>query len=171
MSERKDECTSETCIIHTRTDGVKRYADGEGMAAKVTYLGDYAVMTKVNEALDHPSAYLLRMMGAKADVFYTSVVFVGEGTIGDFIESDGDAYGPIRFLETHTLRGEFNLEDFPEAEAEAEKFHDGIMEAIKADTLDLTKPFTKRQWVTGLFNSIKPIEGFEDGGDLQGLLP
>lgn len=171
MSEHK--CTSVDCVIHTRTDGIKQYSDGEGMAAKVTYVGKYAVLTKINEALEHASAQLLRMFGAPADTFYTMVIEVGEGnSVGDYLTMRSkESYEFLRFMETHTNDGGkgFGREELDQAEKDAEKYHDGIVEAVKADTLDLSSSIDHKQYVEILFNSLKENPAPEGGDGLAGL--
>lgn len=165
MSEK---CTSGSgCVLHTRTSGIKHYEDGEGMAAKVTYLGEYAVMTRVNDAIETPTAALLRILGANADAFLTMVFKVGDEPLSAYLELKGEAlYSGIRHMETHTeITPSFGLDDLPEAERKAELYHDGIVDAIKASALSLDEGLTKDQYVKILFDSVKPL----DGEDLSGL--
>lgn len=159
MSDEK--CTSDKCVIHTRTDGIKPYDDGEGMAAKVNYLGEFAVITRTNSAGVSPAAQLLRMMGANMDMFYTLVLHVGDGTIGEFVGLEGEElYSEIRYMETHTeITPEFDTPDFPEVERKAELYHDGIVDALKASALDLSEGYTKAQYVDILLKSVKRLEG------------
>lgn len=154
-----EKCTNDTCAIHTRTDGVKHFADGEGLAAKVNYIGDYAVVTRVNDLLETPYAQIMRAFGAEADVYYTYILKVDDGTVSSLDEVGDEAlYAALRYVETHTAhQGDLDTdEQFVELEKRAEEYHDGIVSAVKAGAIDLDNSVSKEEHLAKMKASVRP---------------
>jgi hypothetical protein len=100
---RAEECPQGAdCPVHFRVD--EAYVDQEGGYARfVTYIGEFVVITDDNRELIDPVA-LFRMIfrGYTPKPFETSVLYVGDGAIGDVPEWTMEALGALtRYRETH----------------------------------------------------------------------
>jgi hypothetical protein len=129
------------------------------MAAKVNYVGNYAVVTQVNEALAYAEVSMLRMMGAPVDTYLTGIYEVGEGSVADAITDNETMFKNLRHLSTHTedVPGSGKFTSLDEAEKAAEVYHDAMVDALKADTLVLVNNITRDDYLNTIKASVKPI--------------
>lgn len=112
------QCTEDTCAVHNRVDNA---VFDEGMVYYIiTYVGEYAVVTRENPVLSDPlTAISASLAGYKVDLLVTGVQHVGSGA-----SADGDL--DLRWLLFH------------DSDELAQGVHDRIVERVKSGNIDLT---------------------------------
>ena len=112
-------CTEETCAVHNRVDDAV-FEDGM-VYFIITYLGEYAVVTRENPLLDNPMlAISAALAGKNVDLLVTAVQYVSNGTVGN--DDDFD----LRWLLFH------------DSDELAQETHDRIVERVKSGDIDLS---------------------------------
>lgn len=101
---RAEECPQGTeCAVHFRVD--EDYVlEGAKYARKITYVGEYAVVTDDNHRLSNPAFLLGLVIGQLKELpdrFETLILHVGEGAIGDLQAPPGGLLSAVRYSKTH----------------------------------------------------------------------
>lgn len=117
MNETK--CTETDCAVHNRVD---KAVFEDGMVWYIiTYVGEFAVVTRENPILSDPlMAISAAMAGHKVDLLVSAVQHVKDGTVGD--DEDFD----LRWLLFH------------DSDELAQETHDRIVERVKSGDIDLS---------------------------------
>lgn len=113
------ECTETDCAVHNRVD---RAVFDDGMVWYIiTYVGEYAVVTRENPVLADPLlAISAALAGHKVDLLVTAVQYVKDDTVGGAEDFD------LRWILFH------------DSDELAQATHDRIVERVKSGDIDLT---------------------------------
>jgi hypothetical protein len=123
-------CTETDCAVHNRVD---RAVFEDGMVWYIiTYVGEYAVVTRENPVLADPlTAISMALAGKRVDLLVTAVQYVKDGTVGDTEDFD------LRWLLFH------------DSDELAQATHDRIVERVKAGELDLSTTVPEGAFFSG----------------------
>ena|SRR5437879_3380527 len=135
--EAMEECPmGEECGVHHRADD--SHLDDESQYGMViTYVGDYAVVTTDNPAMESPSLLIRLMTGLIKDedfppLYQTTVYYVGDGVLWDLHEmSVKERLERVRYVTKHDDWEQFTDE------------HYDVVDLVEGYKIDLSKPATE----------------------------
>ena len=135
--EAMEDCPmGEECGVHHRTDD--SHLDDESQYGMIiTYIGNYAVVTTDNPALESPSLLIRMMTGLIKDedvppMYQTTVYYVGDGVLWDMHEMGvKERLERVRYVTKHDEWATFSEE------------HDEVVYDVCAGNISLSKPVTE----------------------------
>ena len=124
------QCTEDTCAVHNRVDNA---VFDDGMVWYIiTYIGEYAVVTRENPVLADPlTAIAATLAGHSVDLLVTAVQHVKDGAVGDAEDFD------LRWILFH------------DSDELAQATHDVVVDRVKAGDIDLTTTLPEGSFFKG----------------------
>lgn len=129
---RAEKCPQgKDCAVHFRVN--EEYILEQAKYARlITYVGDHVVLTDDNYKYENPAVLLKLILGVTEDLppqYETSILYVGEGTLGDVSElPESEQKASFRYIKEHNVWSEVGWQ------------HHTTVSMLEAGLIDVSKP-------------------------------